>query len=122
MAHPQVLEAAVITVPHPTWVERPLACVVPKPEHGSSLRATDILEFLRPRVAKFWLPDTVMFLEVERQRQASASSIRKSYGSASRTGNRKREGQQVAGRAGRGVGLASPMSLLYFLECLGQEP
>ena len=37
MAHPHVLEAAVVAVPHPTWVERPLACVVPKPEHGSSL-------------------------------------------------------------------------------------
>ena len=57
MAHPQVLEAAVIAVPHPTWVERPLACVVPKPEHCSNLTAADILDFLRPRVAKFWLPD-----------------------------------------------------------------
>jgi fatty-acyl-CoA synthase len=63
MAHPHVLEAAVIAVPHPTWVERPLACVVPKPEHGSSLSAADILDFLRPRVAKFWLPDAVVFLE-----------------------------------------------------------
>jgi fatty-acyl-CoA synthase len=63
MAHPHVLEAAVIAVPHPTWVERPLACVVPKPEHFSSLSAADILDFLRPRVAKFWLPDAVVFLE-----------------------------------------------------------
>jgi fatty-acyl-CoA synthase len=63
MAHPHVLEAAVIAVPHPTWVERPLACVVPKPEHGSSLSAAAILDFLRPRVAKFWLPDAVVFLE-----------------------------------------------------------
>ena len=63
MGHPQVLEAAVIAVPHPTWVERPLACVVPKPEQDSSLSATDILDFLRPRVAKFWLPDAVVFLD-----------------------------------------------------------
>ena len=63
MAHPHVLEAAVIAVPHPTWVERPLACVVPKPEHGSHLTTVDILDFLRPRVAKFWLPDAVVFLE-----------------------------------------------------------
>jgi len=53
----------VIAVPHSTWVERPLACVVPKPEHCSSLTAADILDFLRPRVAKFWLPDAVVFLE-----------------------------------------------------------
>ena len=63
MAHPHVLEAAVIAVPHPTWVERPLACVVPKPEQDSSLSAADILDFLRPRVAKFWLPDAVVFLD-----------------------------------------------------------
>jgi len=63
MTHPHVLEAAVIAVPHPMWVERPLACVVPKPEHGSHLTTVDILDFLRPRVAKFWLPDAVVFLE-----------------------------------------------------------
>ena len=63
MPHPQVLDAAVIAVPHPTWVERPLACVVPKPEQGSNLTVANILDFLRPRVAKFWLPDAVVFLE-----------------------------------------------------------
>jgi len=63
MAHSRVLEAAVIAVPHPTWVERPLACVVPKPEYCNSLTAADMLAFLRPRVAKFWLPDAVAFLE-----------------------------------------------------------
>ena len=63
MAHPHVLEAAVLAVPHPTWVERPLACVVPKPEYCSSLKAADILDFLCSRVAKFWLPDEVVFLE-----------------------------------------------------------
>jgi len=63
MAHPQVLEAAVIAVPHPRWVERPLACVVPKPEYRESLRAEALIEFLRPRVAKWWLPDAVVFVE-----------------------------------------------------------
>src|SRR5262249_24270259 len=63
MAHPHVLEAAVIAVPHPQWVERPLACVVPKAEHRDSLSAAQIIDFLRPRVARFWLPDDVVFIE-----------------------------------------------------------
>jgi fatty-acyl-CoA synthase len=58
-----VLEAAVIAVPHPKWVERPLACVVPRPEHRGDLSAEELLEFLRPRVAKWWLPDGVVFLD-----------------------------------------------------------
>lgn len=63
MAHPKVLEAAVIAVPHPKWVERPLACVVPKPEHRGTLTAEELIEFLRPQVAKWWLPDDVVFLD-----------------------------------------------------------
>ncbi|MFQ5830663.1 MAG: long-chain fatty acid--CoA ligase [Candidatus Methylomirabilia bacterium] len=63
MAHPKVLEAAVIAVPHAKWVERPLACVVPKPEQQGSLGADELIEFLRPQVAKWWLPDEVVFLE-----------------------------------------------------------
>ncbi|MFQ5521593.1 MAG: long-chain fatty acid--CoA ligase [Candidatus Methylomirabilia bacterium] len=63
MAHPKVLEAAVIAVAHPKWVERPLACVVPKPDYKGSLTAEEILEFLRPQVAKWWLPDEVVFLD-----------------------------------------------------------
>jgi len=63
MGHPKVLEAAVIAVPHAKWQERPLACVVPKPEHRDSLTADEILAWLRPRVAKWWLPDEVVFIE-----------------------------------------------------------
>ena len=63
MAHPKVLEAAVIAVPHPKWVERPLACVVPKPEYRDALTAEELLEFLRPQVAKWALPDDVVFLD-----------------------------------------------------------
>jgi fatty-acyl-CoA synthase len=63
MAHPKVLEAAVIAIPHPRWVERPLACVVPKPEHRGGLTPEEILEFLRPHLAKWALPDAVVFLD-----------------------------------------------------------
>jgi fatty-acyl-CoA synthase len=61
MGHPKVLEAAVIAVAHPKWVERPLACVVPKP--GTSITADEILDYLRPQVAKFALPDDVKIIE-----------------------------------------------------------
>ena len=63
MGHPKVLEAAVIAVPHPQWVERPLACVVPKPEFKGSLTESEILDYLKPLVAKWWLPDEVRFIE-----------------------------------------------------------
>ena len=63
MGHPKVLEAAVIAVPHERWQERPLACVVPKPEYKDSLTAQEILDYLAPRVAKWWLPDEVTFIE-----------------------------------------------------------
>jgi fatty-acyl-CoA synthase len=61
MAHPKVAEAAVIGVPHERWVERPLACVVVKP--GENLTKAEVLEFLGPRVAKWWLPDDVVFID-----------------------------------------------------------
>ncbi len=61
MQHPKVLEAAVIAVPHPRWVERPLACVVPRP--GVTLTADEIFDWLRPRLAKWALPDEVVFIE-----------------------------------------------------------
>ncbi|HNP71488.1 MAG TPA: long-chain fatty acid--CoA ligase [Kouleothrix sp.] len=63
MAHPQVLEAAVIAVPHPRWQERPLACVVPKPDAQGTLSPGEILEFLSARVARWQLPDEVIFIE-----------------------------------------------------------
>ncbi len=63
MGHPQVLEAAVIAVAHPRWQERPLACVVPKPDFAQSLTAAAILDYLGSRVAKWQLPDEVIFIE-----------------------------------------------------------
>ena len=58
---PGVLEAAVIGVPHPRWDERPLLVVVRKP--GSTVSAGDILEHLQGRIAKWWMPDAVEFVD-----------------------------------------------------------
>jgi fatty-acyl-CoA synthase len=61
MSHPGVLEAAVIAKPDPRWAERPLCCVVLKGDGAAS--AEELLEHLRPRVAKWWLPDEFAFVE-----------------------------------------------------------
>jgi fatty-acyl-CoA synthase len=61
MGHPKVAEAAVIGVDHPRWFERPLACVVVKP--GEELTKEEVLAFLEGRVAKWWLPDDVAFID-----------------------------------------------------------
>jgi fatty-acyl-CoA synthase len=63
MGHPKVLEAAVIAVPHPRWQERPIACVVTKPEFKGGLTEQEILDYLTPLVAKWWLPDEVVFID-----------------------------------------------------------
>jgi len=61
MAHPKIREAAVIGVPHPRWSERPLACVVLEP--GAEMTKEDVLEHLRPTLAKWQLPDDVVFID-----------------------------------------------------------
>jgi acyl-CoA synthetase (AMP-forming)/AMP-acid ligase II len=63
MAHPKVAEAAVVGVFHPKWQERPLACVAPRPEFRDQITKQEILDFLASRVAKWWLPDDVVFIE-----------------------------------------------------------
>jgi len=63
MGHPKVLEAAVVAVEHPTWVERPVAMVVPKPQFQDRVTKDEILRFLEPRFAKWWLPDDVLFVD-----------------------------------------------------------
>jgi fatty-acyl-CoA synthase len=63
MGHPKVLEAAVIGVPHPKWLERPVAYVVAKPEFKGAVTQEEIIEYLEPLVAKWWLPDEVRFID-----------------------------------------------------------
>ena len=61
MAHPKVLEAAVIGVPHERWVERPLACVVVEP--GETLTFEELRAHLEPLVARWWLPDALELID-----------------------------------------------------------
>lgn len=63
MGYPKVLEACVVGIPHPKWSERPLACVVPKPDYVGLVTKEEILDYLRPRIAKWWLPDDVVFID-----------------------------------------------------------
>jgi fatty-acyl-CoA synthase len=61
VGHPGVAEAAVIGVKHPKWDERPLLVVVAK-KQGAPTRE-ELLDYLRPKVAKWWLPDDVVFVD-----------------------------------------------------------
>jgi fatty-acyl-CoA synthase len=61
MSHPDVLEAAVIAKPDERWAERPLCCVVVGA--GASTTAEELVEHLRSRVARWWLPDEFAFID-----------------------------------------------------------
>ncbi len=61
MAHPDVVEAAVVGVPDPRWDERPLACVVLR--SGAGIDGRVLSEFLGARVAKWWIPERWAFVE-----------------------------------------------------------
>jgi fatty-acyl-CoA synthase len=61
MAHPKIKEAAVIALPDERWGERPVACVVPEP--GADLDADEVRDFLEGRVARWWVPERIEFIE-----------------------------------------------------------
>jgi len=60
VGHPGVAEAAVIAAPHPKWQERPLLIVVRA--KGGAVTKDEIIAYLAERVAKWWLPDEVVFV------------------------------------------------------------
>ncbi len=61
VSHPAIAEAAVIAVKHPRWVERPLLLCVKQPSAEASRE--DILAFYDGKVAKWWIPDDVLFVD-----------------------------------------------------------
>jgi fatty-acyl-CoA synthase len=61
MAHPGVAEATVVGLKHAKWQERPAAFVVPA--SGSEITEEELLEHLSGRVAKWWLPDEIVFID-----------------------------------------------------------
>ncbi|GMQ92919.1 MAG: 3-(methylthio)propionyl-CoA ligase [Acidimicrobiia bacterium] len=61
MAHPEVAEATVVGLAHPKWQERPAAFVVLR--EGSTLTSDEVKTFLEPRIAHWWMPDEIIFID-----------------------------------------------------------
>ena len=61
VAHPGIAEAAVIGIAHPKWDERPLVVAVKKP--GATVTREELLKFYEGKIAKWWTPDDVVFVE-----------------------------------------------------------
>jgi fatty-acyl-CoA synthase len=61
VAHPAVALAAVIGMPHPKWDERPFLVVQLKP--GAQATRDEMLDFLKDKIAKWWMPDDVAFVD-----------------------------------------------------------
>jgi 3-(methylthio)propionyl---CoA ligase len=74
VGHPAVAEAAVIAAPHPRWGERPLLVAVRRP--GAAVDKGELVAFLAEKVAKWWLPDDVVF--VQELPHTATGKIRKS--------------------------------------------
>jgi fatty-acyl-CoA synthase len=63
MGFSKVLEAAVISLPDDKWQERPLACVVPQPDAADTITKEEIQDYLKDKVAKWWIPDEIVFMK-----------------------------------------------------------
>jgi fatty-acyl-CoA synthase len=61
VGHPEVAEACVVGIPHPKWDERPMLFIVSN--NGEPVDKQSILDFLASKVAKWWLPDEIIFLQ-----------------------------------------------------------
>jgi fatty-acyl-CoA synthase len=61
VGHPEIAEAGAIAIAHPRWGERPLLVVVRRPD--STIDAAGVLAYLQDKVAKWWLPDDVAFID-----------------------------------------------------------
>jgi fatty-acyl-CoA synthase len=81
MGHPAVAEAAVIPAAHPKWDERPIAVVVLRKDKSAT--SEELIEFLRPHFAKWWLPDAIEFADEIPRTSAGKflkSALREKYG------------------------------------------
>jgi len=81
MRHPEIAHAAVIGVPHEKWGERPLLIAVPTPD-GQPTRES-VLEFLEEQMARWWLPDEVIFVDelpLGATGKVQKSRLREKYG------------------------------------------
>ncbi len=95
MAYPKIMEAAVIGLVHPKWDERPVAYAVPKPEFKGQITQEEVIDFLRDKVAKWWLPDEIRFIDEvpktsvgkfdKKLLRANAAPIKESAAPAART-------------------------------------
>ena len=85
MEHPAVMQAAAIGVPDEKWGERPVLIVVPQP--GSTVSESEILALYDARVAKWCVPDRVIFVEslpVGATGKVQKNTLRELYGTAGR--------------------------------------
>ena len=100
VGHPDVAEAAVIGVPHSKWAERPLLVIVRKP--GKEPAKAEILGFMDGKVAKWWMPDDVAFVD-EIPHTATGKILNMGGGVDVHAGVAVGQPGHVEGRAGRGA-------------------